>query len=81
MKIKKYFKDKKEVKTSKKIEKKAWLKSPRGGFLRLNASMVAFTMRRNYLSNFGVWMTSLGSIKEIPRASASSTEYEKVNKS
>ena len=69
----------KKYKIGIKTEKKVCRKSPRDEFLRLNASMVAFTMRRNYLSNFGDWTTSLGSTKEIPRASASSTECENVN--
>ena len=82
---------KKRKKRRKKREKKAFLQatneknatqiSPKEKFPGLSSTMVEVTMGRNYLNRAGDWITSLGSTNEMPRAEASSTEYEKVNKS
>ena len=67
-------KEKKGRMEEKEKQKKARKKRLRGRFLRLNATMVAFTMRRNYLSSLGDWITFSGGMKEMPRAAASFTE-------
>ena len=55
--------------------------SPKKIFPGLSSTMVEVTMGRNYFNRAGDWITFLGSTNEIPRAEASSAEYEKVNKS
>ena len=64
-----------------KTEKMATQISPKKIFPGLSSTMVEVTMGRNYFNRAGDWITFFGSTNEIPRAEASSTEYEKVNKS
>lgn len=76
-------KKKREIKPFNRQEQKkmATQISPKKEFPGLSSTMVEVTMGRNYFNRAGDWITFLGSTNEIPRAEASSTEYEKVNKS